>query len=133
MSLKRLVGVMDISVDVLEGRVEIPATDLELDVLKLVKVVRDNGFTASNLKIKAMGRVVKTDTGHTFVVGQTNVRYPMNENDVLKRLLEQSRKMDIPFSILGSVVIPPPKGEGEPEAPVGSLTIENFVPMWQRK
>ena len=113
--------------DVLEGRVEIPGGDFDLDVPRLVKVVRDNGFTISSLKIKASGKVKKSETGYTFVVDETKLRYPLNQNDVLNRLLEQSQETETPFNILGTVVIPPPKGEAVPEAPVGSLTLEMFV------
>ena len=113
--------------DVLEGRVEIPGGEFELDVPRLVKVVQDRGFTARSLKIKATGTVEKTKGGYTFVMGETNVRFPLNQDDVLKRLLDQSQNTETPFSILGKVVIPPPEGEAAPEAPVGSLTIERFV------
>jgi len=115
-------------VDVLEGRVEIPGGDFDLNVPKLVKVVRDNGFTISSLKIKATGTVKTTKAGYVFVVSETNARYSLNRNDMLSKLLDQSQKTNKPFDILGTVVIPPPKGEAVPDDPVGSLTIEMFVP-----
>ena len=114
--------------DVLEGRVEIPGGDFDLEVPRLVKVVRDNGFTISSLKIKATGTVETTNAGYVFVVRETNAHYSLNRNDMLNKLLDQSQKTDTPFSILGRVVIPPPKGEAVPDDPVGSLTIEMFVP-----
>ncbi len=113
--------------DVLEERVEIPGGEFELDVPRLVKVVRDRGFTPRSLKIKATGTVEKTKGGYTFVVGETNVRFSLNQDDILKRLLGQSHNSETPFKILGRVVIPPPKGEAVSEALVGSLTIERFV------
>ena len=113
--------------DVLEERVEISGGEFELDVPRLVKIVRDSGFTPRSLKIKATGTIERTKEGYTFVVGETNVRFPLNQNDILKRLLDQSRYSETPFSILGRVFIPPPKSEAVTEAPVGSLTIERFV------
>ncbi len=113
--------------DVLEERVEIPGGEFELDVPRLVKIVRDGGFTPRSLKIKATGTVERTKKGYTFVVGQTNLRFPLIQDDVLKHLLDQSRYSETQFSILVKVVIPPPNGEVVPEAPVGSLTIERFV------
>ena len=113
--------------DVLEERVEISGGEFELDVPRLVKVVRDNGFNPRSLKIKATGTVEKTELGYTFVVGHTNVRFPLIQDHVLKRLLNQSQYSEAPFKILGRVVIPPSKSEELPVAPVGSLTIEKFV------
>ena len=113
--------------DFLEERVEILGGDFELDVPKLNKEVRDRGFTPRSLKIKATGTVEKTESGYTFVVGHTNLRFPLIQDNSLKRLLNQSQYSEIPFKILGRVVIPPHKGEAIPEAPVGSLTIERFV------
>jgi len=122
-----LVGVKEISVDVLEERVEILGGEFEFDVPRLVKVVRDRGFTPRSLKIKATGTVEKTERGYTFVVGYTSLRFPLIQDDVLKRLLNQSPNSETPFDILGRVVIPPHKSEEVPVAPVGSLTIERFV------
>ncbi|MCH8905067.1 MAG: hypothetical protein IIA45_14265 [Bacteroidetes bacterium] len=113
--------------DILEERVEILGGEYELDVPKLVKVVQDRGFTAKSLKIKAIGTVEKTEGRYTFVVGKTNLRFPLIQNDVLKQLLNQPQNLETPFSILGRVVIPPPKSEEMPGAPVGSLIIERFV------
>ncbi|MBN4081111.1 hypothetical protein JYT44_01970 [Caldithrix abyssi] len=113
----------------MEGRIEIPGGDYNLEVPTLVKVVQDNGFTISSLKFKATGRVEKSEKGFEFIVQKTNVRYILNPNDSLEKLLEQSRKTSTPFSILGKVVIPPPKGEADPKLPLGSVTIENFTPV----
>ena len=113
--------------DVLEERVEIPGGDFELDVPKLVEIVRDKGFNARSIKIKATGTVEKTNRDYTFVVGHTNLRFPLIQDDVLKRLLNQSQNSETQFKILGRVVIPPHKSEEVPVAPVGSLTIERFV------
>ena len=45
-----MVGVKEISVDFLEERVEILGGEFELDVSRLVKEVRDRGFTPRSLK-----------------------------------------------------------------------------------
>ena len=113
--------------DFLEERVEILGGEFELDVPRLVKEVRDRGFTPRSFKIKATGTIERTKEGYTFVVGKTNVRFSLNQDDVLKRLLNQSQYTEMPFKILGRVVIPPHKSEEVPVAPVGSLTIERFV------
>jgi len=114
-------------VDFLEERVEISGGEFELDVPRLVEIVRDRGFTPRSLKIKATGTVEKTELGYMFVVGHTNPRFPLIQDDVLKRLLNQSQYTEMPFKILGRVVIPPSKSGAVTEAPVGSLTIERFL------
>jgi len=114
-------------VDFLEERVEILGGEFELNVPRLVKEVRDRGFTPKSVKIKATGTIEKTERGYTFVVGHTNLRFPLIQDNVMKRLLNQSQYTEAPFKILGRVVIPPPKSEEVPVAPVGSLTIERFV------
>ncbi len=113
--------------DVLEGRVEIPGGDFELDVPQLVKVVRDNGFTVGSLQINATGILERTNTGYAFMLQESNARYLLNQNAVLDQLLAQSQDAETPFNIFGTVVIPPPKGEPVPDEPVGSLTLEKFV------
>lgn len=105
----------------------VPGGDYQLDIQKLIRATRDNGFTMSFLRIKAVGLVIEKDGKPAFKITKTDQVYYLEPNEKLQELQKAIKDDKKPVAILASVPLPKKVMEtGKGDIPK-TLVVENYL------